>query len=140
VGQAGRGSYCFGAIEGPFRLAGVLDWQFDCRGTSSGSTKVDGHRTRGLTLRDSLNHAGNVICVSATTMARQALHGRDCFGRRAHTDFASRIGGIDVYVHVYGSGGNLHLGLDLMEIEGLFIATIDIRYFALTGTPIAPLF
>jgi hypothetical protein len=73
---------------------------------------VDGHRTRGLTLLDSLNHAENVICVSATTMTRRALHGRDCFGRRAHTDFASRI---DVYVHVYGSGGNLHLDLDLMR-------------------------
>jgi hypothetical protein len=70
-------------------------------------------------------------------MMRRALHGRDYFGRRAHTDFASKI---DVYVHVYGSGGNLHLSLDLMGIEGLFIATTDIRYFALTGTPIAPLF
>jgi hypothetical protein len=101
---------------------------------------VDGHRTRGLTLQDTLNYAGNVICVSATT--RRVLHGWDCFGRRAHTDFASRIDGIDVYVHVYGCGGNLHLhlGLDLMEIEGLFVATIDIRYFALTETPIAHLF
>jgi len=110
VAEAGPESYCIAVIEGPFRLAGVLDWQFDCRGTSSGLTKVDGHRTRGLTLRDSSNHAGNEICVSATTMTRRALHGLQCFGRRAHTDFASRI---DVCVHVYGSGGDLHLGLGL---------------------------
>lgn len=100
-------------MEGHFRLAGVLDWQFDYRGTSSGSTAVDGHRTCGLALRDSLNHAGNVVRVSATTMTRRALHDRDCFGRRAHNDFASRI---DVYVHVYGSGRNLHLGPDLLVI------------------------
>ena len=103
---------------------------------------MDDHRTRGLTLQDSLNYAGNVICVSATTMTRPALHGQDCFGQRAHTDFASRIDGIDVSVHAYSSGGNLHLhlGLDLMEIEVLFIAAIDVEYFALTGMPIAPLF
>ena len=70
------------------------------------------------------------------TMTRRALHGWDYFERCAHTDFASRI---DVYVYVYGSGGDLHQALDL-EIEGLFIVTIDISYFALTGTSIAPLF
>jgi hypothetical protein len=117
-----------------FRLVGVFDWQF---GMSSVSTGVDGHRTSGLNLRDSLNHARNVICVSVTTMMRRVLHGRDCFGRRVHTDFASKI---DVYVHVYSSGENLHLGLDLVGIESLFIATTDIRNFALTGTPVAPLF
>lgn len=140
MGQAGLESYCFGVIELPFRLERVLDWQFDCHGTSSGSTEVGGHRTRGLILRGPLNHARNVNCVSATTTTtttRRALHGQDCYGQRAHTDFASRI---DVYVRVYGSGGDLYLGLNLLEIEGLFIATIDIRYFALTGMPIAPLF
>ena len=106
--------------------------------------EVGGHRTRGLILQDSLNYAGNVICVLATTMTRPALHGLDCFGLRAHTDFASRIDDIDVYVHGYGSGGNLHLhlGLGLMEIEGLFllIAAIDAKYFALTGMPKASFF
>ncbi len=80
---------------------------------------MDGHRIDELTLRGSLNHVGNVICVWATTTTRRALRGRDRFGRLAHTGFASKI---DVYVHVYGSGENLHLGLDLKEIEGIFIA------------------
>ena len=98
--------------------------------------EVDGHRIHGPTLQGSLNHAGNVICVSTPTVTHQALQGWDRFARRAHTDFASRI---DVYVHVYGSGEDLDLGLGLVDIERLFIARTDIRYFALTGTPITPL-
>jgi hypothetical protein len=98
--------------------------------------EVDGHRIHGPTLRGSLDHAGNVICVSTLTMTHQVLQNWDRFVRCAHTDFVSRIG---VCVHVYGSGNDLDLGLDLMGIERLFIARTDIRYFALTGTPITPL-